>query len=1173
VLHDSALSPFELQIDGFPHHHFRVHSFTGKEAMSASWAFDIVATAEHGGDLVEQKALAARATVLLHTGPEPRALYGIVAAVRVVQAHHADHSVKYQIRVVPRLWLLRRKQRTRIFQKMRVPDIVTAVLQEAGIVTRWQLTRAYPERELVTQFEETDYKFVTRLLAEAGIFFYFFGGGPVSDAALTADAAIGAAASVGESVVGDLAGQDVGGLVGSAVSMAETLIPGDTVVCADDAACYPPVAGDDPTALAASTAAALAPAVGDALGAGDGLAGAAIGAASAVAGTIIAEATEGGKSAPLLRFLKNEEAKVTIYDKVLRFLLRNTVRSSAAAFRDYDPDRPMVRLQSKDVSSAPFPLSPFEEAAKAIAVVENVAGTVEALVPLPSEVEGVIDTVEDVADKADAIANAIGAAFGARVPFEVYEHHNPFLFPKWAFANDEAPKMLRQKRRRASIAKGESGCSDFSPGHRFELREHPVGQLDGGYVVTSVEHHGETHPGEGGGAWRVYENRFECAPAVMAYVPARPKRKSVQVALTATVVGPPGEEIHVDEKGQIKVQFHWDRDGNFDGDSSCWIRVMQPWAGAAWGHQYIPRVGMEVVVTFEGGDPDKPMVLGSVYNGTHPMPFKLPEDKTRSGIRTQSSRGGGGYNELSFEDATAREQIYVHAERDLDVVVKRDHTLEVRRDERIRILGDRLDRVERNLEELVGGDHRTKVSGNRIDVVEGSADLRVSGMLVTRVEGKERREVQREAELVHAADLTTRVLGCVTTLVGKSDKKRTWLAHAEGNAELSGSDRVKVVSDKELMLTVGKSSIRITPDRIELHAPTVTTTGQGGAMSVGDEGLKLKSKDDAQLTMGKGMELKTESASVSMGKEVEVKGEKIKLNSPSAPSGGSAAPPEPPTKVELVDQDGNPLPYQRFVARMDDRTEIGGKTGRDGKAEVDIPSGGKIVFPDLTMPGDTSGTGDPQPYVVRQGDYLSKLAFVQTFDGNQVWGDGKNADLQQQRRDPNVLAPGDLMFVPQARKEGQPINKGTSNRYQVNVPKVKVELLFRDGEQPLAGEACEVRGLGKQDPEVPTSTDGGGKLSLNVPVTAREFYVDFPNKEGLGVHLYVGDVDPVSAPAGVAQRLVNLGYLPAYFDDDPDSAAGYLERALKAFQAENGLEPTGTADDATRQALLGDHQV
>jgi type VI secretion system secreted protein VgrG len=333
------------------------------------------------------------------------------------------------------------------------------------------------------------------------------------------------------------------------------------------------------------------------------------------------------------------------------------------------------------------------------------------------------------------------------------------------------------------MAAGEGGCSDLSPGHRFALHDHPAAQLDGTYVVTRVEHRGQTHP-EAGRAFRVYWNEFECAPSEMTYCPPRPKRKSVQVALTATVVGPPGEEIWVDAVGQIKVQFHWDRDGTYDDRSSCWIRVMQPWAGAGWGHQFIPRVGMEVVVVFEGGDTDKPLVLGSLYNGTHPMPFKLPEDKTRSGIRTESSRGGGGFNELSFEDAQAREQIYVHAQRDLDEVVRRNHTLLVQNDELIRILQNRVDRVEKNLEEYVSGDHKSRVGGHRVDVVEGNEDRRVSGMLVTRVEGKERREVQRNADLVYAEDLTTRALGNVTTIVGKSPKKRSWVTHAEGTAEL-----------------------------------------------------------------------------------------------------------------------------------------------------------------------------------------------------------------------------------------------------------------------------------------------------------------------------------------------------------------------------------------------------
>ncbi len=411
--------------------------------------------------------------------------------------------------------------------------------------------------------------------------------------------------------------------------------------------------------------------------------------------------------------------------------------------------------------------------------------------------------------------------------------------------------------------------------------------------MISVEHRGQTHP-EPGSDWRVYWGSFECVPAEMTYPPARPKRKSVQVTLTAIVVGPPGEEIYVDALGQIKVQFHWDREGKHDDRSSCWIRVMQPWSGAGWGHQFIPRVGQEVVIAFEGGDPDKPMILGALYNGTHPFPFMLPGDKTRSGIRTQSSPGGGGFNELSFEDAAGREQIYVHAQRNLDEKIERNHTLLVRNDEFIRILGNRMDTIEKNLHLHVKGDHTSQVDGNRVDVVTGNRDDRVSGMLVTRIEGKERRSVQKTADLEYADDLTTRVKGSMTTLVGKNDKKRSWVTHAEGTAALSGLDKLELRSDKELVLSVGKSSIRITAEKIEVLAAGISAKGEGGSMSVGDEGLAFKSKDDAQLSMGKKMLLKTAGASLSMEKEVKVDGSKILLNSPdkatdAPPIGAGAA--------------------------------------------------------------------------------------------------------------------------------------------------------------------------------------------------------------------------------------------------------------------------------------------
>jgi type VI secretion system secreted protein VgrG len=737
--------------------------------------------------------------------------------------------------------------------------------------------------------------------------------------------------------------------------MAETLIPGDTVVCADDAACYPPVAGDDPAALAASTAAALAPAVGDALGVGDGLAGAAIGAASAVAGTVIAEATEGGKSAPVLRFLKNEEAKVTIYDKVRRFLLRNTVRSSAAAFRDFDPDRPAVRLQSKAVSSAPFPPSPFEEAAMAIAAAENVAGTVEALVPLPSAVEGVIDAVEDVADKVDEIANEVGAAFGQRVPFEVYEHHNPFLFPKWAFANDEAPKILRQKRRRASIATGESGCSDFSPGHRFELREHAIGQLDGAYVVTSVEHRGETHPGEGGGAWRVYENAFECAPSGMAYVPPRPKRKSVQVTLTATVVGPPGEEIHVDDKGQIKVQFHWDRDGKLDGNSSCWIRVMQPWSGAAWGHQFIPRVGMEVVVTFEGGDPDKPMVLGSVYNGTHPMPFKLPEQKMKSGIRTSTYPGGQGFNELSFNDARGAEQILIKAQLDMDEVVERHHKVHigahqtqtirgkqvesVEQDQILTVALDRTVGVGRDLKSTVGNDRVSSVGRDDAVVVGGDAKALVSGHYAV--------------EVKHGYSVT----------VGSGQAPAQSDHYVNGSGSLGASERLVIRAEKGLVLQCGDTIVELTPEGLELFGKSIKASGAD--ISISGDGPSVELGQNVQV-FSKSIAMHAEKSTLTLGDTAELKGDKIQLKSnqaPPAPAGSKESPDTQQFSCQFSDYYLRPYANKTFHLRAEG-LKVEGTTDGEGTVKAKIPKDAQQVV--VTIWIDEYPTGRRKTYTLSQ---------------------------------------------------------------------------------------------------------------------------------------------------------------------------------------------------------------
>jgi type VI secretion system secreted protein VgrG len=1162
-------TPYQLAVDGLATNYFDVHRLKGKEAISEAYSFEVVVTGPEGsGDEdVERVALGQRATLTFNIGKTPRVFYGVVAAVRVIGARDAGRRTEYELTVAPQLWLLKRKRNTRIFQNMRVPDVVNQVLLQAGIGKRWQLTRSYPVRAYCTQYEESDYAFVKRLLAEAGIFFYFAQGGPVSDAEATVGAIASAAGSAASSAVSSFAGSAAGSLVSSAASAVTPLIPGDTVICADDASFYPSLGADDAAALEAATLAGDAAEVGAVVGGLGAVGDAALGAAGAVAGDVIAAATS--SAARSLYYLDHLGGSVKRADRVTKFVLRTSVRANMATFRDYDPDRPQAKLESVALSNDPFPMSGLEQAAAAATEAGSVLGNVA-----PGPV-GAIGSA--VAENAGAVATGIESIAGDNPPplLGVYDHHGDFLFPSWSFAGDEASRMLRQRRRRTSIARGESGCSDMGAGHRFALNDHPVSHLDQEYVVTSVEHRGVARPvtGTESGPWRVYENAFECAPATMTYVPPRPKRKSIQVALTARVVGPEGTDIHVNEKGEIKVQFHWDRDGKLDDKSSCWIRTMHPWAGAGWGVQFIARVGMEVVVTFEGGDPDKPMVIGSLYNGTHPPPFSLPSDKTRSGWRTQSSPGGGGFNELSFEDQVAHEQVYLHAQRDFDTVVEHDHSALVKNDELLKILGNRIDRIEKHLDQHIGGDSSTAVQGNRIEAVSGDRDERVSGTAVTRFEGKEVKNVAGAAALTYADDLTLRVLGCSTTIVGRNDKKRSWMTHAEGSATLSGVDRLELTSETEVVLSVGKSSIRIASDRIELSSPTISSSGDGGAMAVSDAGLSMRSKDKSTLTLDKGVLLKTNDASVSLGTEIKADGAKILLNSPDVATDPPPVPPEPPTNVELVDQNNKPLAYQRFLVQTDDGTQIGGKTDKDGKAELALKSSGKILFPDLTMPGDTSDKGDMQPLVVRQGDYLTKLAFVHGFDADAVWNDPKNADLKAKRTSPDQLLPGDVLNVPAKKKEGLAISKGTSNHYDVNVPTAQVIVVFKLGDEALANEVCEVHGLGDPSEGDPPKTDGDGKLTLDVPVLTREVVVAFPNREGMLFHFFIGDMDPGSDQAGIDKRLTNLGYLPAPGGDEDANAIDAKRRAaVTAFQTSQGLTATGDVDDATRQALIAAHQ-
>lgn len=276
---------------------------------------------------------------------------------------------------------------------------------------------------------------------------------------------------------------------------------------------------------------------------------------------------------------------------------------------------------------------------------------------------------------------------------------------------------------RHEVTRGASRCRTFTPGGKFSLSG--LEGADGTpYVITSIRHTGRdnTHiAGEGG--IPEYDNRFTCIPASVKFRPERITPKSVvRGPQTAVTVGPSGQEIHTDQYGRVKVQFHWDRYGRNDDHSSCWVRVAQPWAGKRWGAQFMPRIGDEVVVAFLEGDPDEPLIVGSVYNDVNREIYQLPSNQTQSGIKTNSSQGGGSsnFNELKFEDKMGNELVYFQAEKDFDRYVKNDDELKVDNNQTITIVNNRTETVQR-------GDETVTVSqGNRlVEISTGNETLDV----------------------------------------------------------------------------------------------------------------------------------------------------------------------------------------------------------------------------------------------------------------------------------------------------------------------------------------------------------------------------------------------------------------------------------------------------------------
>lgn len=356
--------------------------------------------------------------------------------------------------------------------------------------------------------------------------------------------------------------------------------------------------------------------------------------------------------------------------------------------------------------------------------------------------------------------------------------------------------------------RGNGQARTLAPGHTFTLEDHPFDEFNIEYMVLSVWHHGRNNLTSDGGA-ADYFNDFSLQPHEVTWrAPLTTPKGLVRGPQTALVTGPAGEEIYTDEHGRIKIQFHWDRLGNYDDKSSCWVRVAQVWAGNGYGTLFIPRIGMEVVVDFLEGDPDQPLVTGCVYNGVNRPPQPLPHYATRSGIKTLSSKGGGGTNELGFEDKKGSEEVFLQAEKDFNVNVKANKTVSV---------GGHSDLV-------VGGHYAAKVNGYIKIHSEADFKIQAKGQLWNISLGDNVVSSKSRAFLTGA--------------------EGTWVDSRSGDVTINSvAGSVIVEAASALSLKCGGSSIVLSPGVVSITGQLVNINSGGSPLSASFPDLNLTLAD------------------------------------------------------------------------------------------------------------------------------------------------------------------------------------------------------------------------------------------------------------------------------------------------------------------------------------------
>jgi len=447
---------------------------------------------------------------------------------------------------------------------------------------------------------------------------------------------------------------------------------------------------------------------------------------------------------------------------------------------------------------------------------------------------------------------------------------------------------------RFELLRGSSNAQGLTCGHLLKMARHPREDQNAEYLVTAETVHAHQATGESGGS-HGYSCDFSAIPSAQQYrAPRRTPKPFVQGPQTAVVVGPSGDEIHTDKYGRVKVQFHWDRYGEKNEKSSCWVRVSHPWSGKNYGAIHIPRMGQEVIVDFLEGDPDQPIITGRVYNAEQMPPWDLPANATQSGILTRSSKGGayGNANAIRFEDKAGSEQLWIHAEKNQDIGVENnethwvghDRTKTIDNDETVHVKHDRTETVDNNETITIGVDRGESVGNNEIIAI-GVDRTETVGSNETITVGSNRSVTVGASETKTVALQRTHTVGINETIA----------IGAAQEIAIGALQAVAIGATQTITVGLSQSTTVGTSQTNTIGAKQTTSVGADRALSVsgaethsvGKARSTSVAKDDS-LTVGKNLiidagdsvTIKTGSASITMKKDgtITIKGKDITID-------------------------------------------------------------------------------------------------------------------------------------------------------------------------------------------------------------------------------------------------------------------------------------------------------